>query len=230
MAKVERGSVNEGARQKGGRALKDRVYTVVYMALITAVATTLMTGAKALLKDRIELNEKLRERRSILYGLGLLDPSRKADAKQVDELFRTRVKEEKRAGRRVFLASAEDGKTIRAVGAVFEGQGYWGPIRGILSVDPEGRKIVALYFLSHEETPGLGGRIAAPWFLKQFQGKEVAEPDAEGRYLVFLPEEAEAKGPQEVNAISGATRTSDSMRQIMNGAVKDLREVVEKMK
>ena len=209
--------------------MSDKVFTVVYMIVITAVATALMTGANMLLEERIELNERLLEHRAQLRALGLLGVSERADAETVDALFRARVKRQDRDGRKLFLAYARDGKTVDAIGLEFEGQGYWGPISGIVSVDPSDRKIVALYFLEHRETPGLGGRIMAPWFLEQFKGKGGAEPDEEGRRLVFLAEGAEARGSNEVNAISGATRTSDSMRKILNEALRDLHEALGQM-
>jgi len=206
--------------------MKNRVFTVVFMIMVTAIAATLMTGAKVMLQGRIALNESLLEHRARLYGLGLLSHESQPTAAEVDEIFQQQVKVKKQADQVLYYAYAEDGETLLSVGIEFEGPGYWGPIRGILSMDASQEDIKALYFVAHQETPGLGGRITEPWFLGQFTGKSVSSPDAEGRYLVFVPEDAEATEPNQVNAISGATRTSDSLKRILNQALHDLHDVL----
>ena len=204
--------------------MKDRLFTIAYMVIITAVATALMTGAKALLAERIKRNETLQERRTQLYGLGLLPEG--ADAERIDAIFSERVKLEERSGVKILFGYAEGGKTLQSIGFEFEGMGFWGPIRGIMALDPDRRKLVGLAFLRHQETPGLGGRMTERWFLEQFKGKDAAKPDAEGRYLIFRPEGTKAAGPREVNAISGATRTSESLKRILNETLKDFQNMM----
>lgn len=200
--------------------MRDKVYTVVYMAILCAVATLLMTGAKLVMADRVKENETLRENRARLAGMDLLPE--KAEAKEINDIAGQRVKRETRNGQEVFLGYEADGKTLHSVGIAFDGPGFWGPIRGTLSTDPKGKEIRGIIFSDHGETPGLGGRISEAWFTKQFQGRDVSAPDASGRYVTFVPEGTATTGPHEVNAISGATRTSDSVRLIVNGALKDL--------
>ena len=204
--------------------MRGRLFTVIYMVVISALATAGLTGAKLLLAERISRNETLQERRAQLDALGLLPEG--ADAQQIDSIFSQRVKEEDRAGRNLLYAYAQDGTTLEAVGFEFKGMGFWGPIRGILALDPNLRYIVGVVFLRHQETPGLGGRMTEPWFRDQFKGKDVAEPDLSGRYLIFLPEGAAATGPREVNAITGATRTSDSLKRIFNESLRDFQAVM----
>ena len=204
--------------------MKDRLFTVIYMVVITAVATAGLTSAKLFLAKRIDRNEMLQERRAQLDALGLLP--KEADGGQIDVIFSQRVKEEDRAGRKILYAYAEDGTTLEAIGFEFEGMGFWGPIRGVMALDPARRHIVGVAFLRHQETPGLGGRMTESWFRDQFRGKDVAEPDLSGRYLIFLSEGTEATGPREVNAITGATRTSDSLKKIFNESLQDFQAVM----
>ena len=204
--------------------MKDKVYTIVFMTILCAVATVLMTGAKLLMADRVKQNETLRVNRARLAGLDLLPE--KAEAREINETVAKRVKIEKRNGRDLYFAYETDGTTLHSIGIAFNGPGFWGPIGGILSTDPAGKGIRGIIFSDHGETPGLGGRIGEDWFTRQFRGKNAAAPDAGGRYVTLVPEGTPATGANEVNAISGATRTSDSVRLIVNGALKDLHEAL----
>ena len=200
--------------------MKDKLYTIGLMILLTAVATALLTGGKLLLAERINRNEALRDRRTVLRAFGMAPES--ADAVTLETIFNKRIKSEMRDGKRIYYAYADDGKALQSVGFEFAGQGFWGPIRGILAVNPDRTKIVGLAFLSHQETPGLGGRMTEPWFRNQFKGKSADEPNEDGQFLVFRPEDAPAEGANEVNAISGATRTSDSLDRILNDALAEI--------
>ena len=205
--------------------MKERTYTIVYMTALCIVATAAMTGVKSMLSTRIENNRTVLMNRDILRALDLLPAG--ADAEQVNALYAERVKSEEIDEQRIYRAYDEDGKTLVALGMEFRGQGFWGPIRGVLATDPAGEKAVGVVFLEHQETPGLGARIAEPWFLEQFRGKDIAEPVADGVYLVLKPEGQTASGEHEINAISGATRTSDSVQRIINDAVKHFNGVVK---
>ena len=68
-------------------------------------------------------------------------------------------------------------------------------------------KLSGVAIVSQNETPGLGARIEEPWFTAQFAGKQ-------GPFR--LVEEGTAAAPDEIDAITGATRTSESFRNIMN--------------
>lgn len=59
-----------------------------------------------------------------------------------------------------------------AMGGVFytEGTGYGGPMRFMVGLDPQG-KVVEIVLVSHQESRGLGTRVADPVFLSQFRGK-----------------------------------------------------------
>ena len=59
-----------------------------------------------------------------------------------------------------------------AIGGVFytEGTGYAGAMRYLVGLDPQG-KVVEIVLVSHQESRGLGTRVADPVFLSQFRGK-----------------------------------------------------------
>jgi len=95
--------------------------------------------------------------------------------------------------------------------AIFvEGDGYAGPISLLVGIDKKAT-ITGIAVLSHGETPGLGAKCTEvrygekePWFLEQFKGK-------------FAPT-LELK---DIDAITGATITSDAIVKSVRETVKD---------
>jgi electron transport complex protein RnfG len=107
-----------------------------------------------------------------------------------------------------YYEGRRDGKTVGYCLSVV-GHGYSGFVRLMVGIDPEG-KIAGLRVLEHQETPGLGARIAEtrpgesePWFLAKFRGLP-------GRSLEL----------KDIQAITGATITSRAV-------VRAVREGVE---
>lgn len=102
--------------------------------------------------------------------------------------------------------------------------GLWGPITAVLAADPQGTVIRGFEIIDQQETPGLGGRIGEPWFTAQFRGKkvrpdgtiEVAQGSGKGN---FDPENGT------VDAVTGASRTSDFVKALVNRSLAFVREV-----
>lgn len=206
--------------------MNERVRTVLFMVVISAVATALMSGAQVMLRPKIVLNEQTRLLRGRLQGLDMLPKD--ADAVAVSRIYQDQVERLEIEGREMFLGYDKEG-TLKSVGMTFRGPAFWGPISGVLSLDPELKHIVALAFLQQQETPGLGGRIMEPWFTEQFRGKQADEADESGRYLQFLPEGVAATEPNQVDGISGATRTTDSVNRIINNELAEFHAVAAKI-
>jgi len=80
---------------------------------------------------------------------------------------------------------------------------------------PDLETIVGLEVLDHQETPGLGARITEDEFLQQFNGK-VVRPE-----LLVVKEAGDDKN--KVDAITGATRTSNAVQGIINDHVSKVR-------
>ena len=87
-------------------------------------------------------------------------------------------------------------------------RGYSGPICMVVGLDPEG-VIKGIRIIAHRETPGIGARIneilageKEPWFLRQFVGKQ-------GRTVMLK---------KDVDAVSGATISSNAVTTAVNGA------------
>ncbi len=83
-----------------------------------------------------------------------------------------------------------------------QGNGLWGPIWGYLAIAPDGKTVKGVRFDHKSETPGLGGEITTENFQSQFVGKQIRE-------------NGKTK-PVEFDAISGATRTSNGVKEMID--------------
>ncbi|MCK5155420.1 MAG: FMN-binding protein [Spirochaetales bacterium] len=99
----------------------------------------------------------------------------------------------------------------RQVAIITAGSGLWSEIDIFLVVDIGAMEIQELRVLSHGETPGLGGRIEEDWFLDQFIDLDISD----GVKIVM----ERTNVPGEVDAISGATRTSNAVMIMLNKAL-----------
>ncbi len=199
--------------------MKTKLYIILFMVLITAVATAAMTGAKVGLQSRIERNRAILERRLQLEALGIL-PETPTPA-EVDRVWKERVEEQEWSGERILVAwRSPEKETPLAVGIPYRAMGVWGPFTGMVALDPAFEKIVGFVVYRHQETPGLGARMTKDEYRAQFRGKPADRPDEQGRYLVFVPPTAEPSGEREVQAISGATGTTNGLRDMFNDVLK----------
>lgn len=92
----------------------------------------------------------------------------------------------------------------------FSGGGVWGPIIGIITLENDKETIRQIRIMQQEETPGLGGVVADLKYLAKYVGIMIV-PQIE----VNIPDSA-ANKPNEVDSITGATRTSKAFEQILN--------------
>ena len=92
------------------------------------------------------------------------------------------------------------------------GTGYDGVIEAMLALRGDMRTIAGLAVTSQSETPGLGARIGDPAWQAQFAGLPAVDQGGNIRFAV-------ARGPAaseyEVDGITGATRTSNAITNMM---------------
>ncbi len=108
------------------------------------------------------------------------------------------------------IARDGEGKAAGLVMTVSNRLGYGGEIEFAMGVDREGT-LTGIEFLTLKETPGLGMKADDEWFLGQFRGV------ATGSYA-FAKEKI--KGDTEIDAISGATRTTRAVTLGVNAGLK----------
>ncbi|QJQ94124.1 MULTISPECIES: Na(+)-translocating NADH-quinone reductase subunit C [Halomonadaceae] len=94
------------------------------------------------------------------------------------------------------------------------GQGLWGLMRGFLSLEGDGNTIVGITYYEHGETPGLGGEVDNPRWQAQWPGKVVFSDEDSVTPDIRLVKGA-ATGESEVDALSGATLTSNGVTNML---------------
>lgn len=195
--------------------MKESFRTLLFAGLLGLVCAGLLAGVSQFTAPFRQANEKAEEVRNYLAALGAPVPA-EADARELLDVFENNVREirlgEITAYEYAPGAASQEGPL--AVAIPFSGMGLWGPIRGVLALDPQLRTIRSIRFYQQEETPGLGGEIGAEWFQKQFEGKQIANDAGEAGFRVQKP-----GSPPQVNAvdaITGATMTSQRVQAIVD--------------
>lgn len=189
--------------------MKKQVLSVVYMFLITLFFSSLVSAVKLLSKQKIELNQTIKLQRIILRVLQI------PTEEDLSRLFADRVKEIGVDDKILYVGYEEDGKTVQGYALPVGGPGFWGPIQGMVGVDPQATKVLGIAFIKHSETPGLGGRITENWFTDQFAGLPL-HPIEGDQNIFYLKPEGTARASNELDAITGATNTSSAVEAFLN--------------
>ena len=107
----------------------------------------------------------------------------------------------------------------RVVGYAFEavGSGFQGPIGLMIGADADLLTLTGLYVLESSETPGLGAKISTDEFRGQFAGLSVADG------LTVVKNEPADKARGRVQAITGATISSNAVGRIVNLRLAEVR-------
>ena len=97
-----------------------------------------------------------------------------------------------------------------------EGLGMWGTIYGFLSLDRDATTVRGLTYYEHKETPGLGGEISSPAWLKLWQGRKGYDDKGQARITVIKgPAGPPDTDPLRVDGLSGATITGNAVTRLM---------------
>lgn len=107
------------------------------------------------------------------------------------------------------LALDGAGETLGYVLTVTTPEGYGGDIQIAMGISMD-RTLQGIYFLSIEETAGLGMRADTQEFKSQFQGKQVES---------FVVTKNGASQEGEIDALSGATITSSAVTGAVNAGL-----------
>ncbi len=183
------------------------IYTLVFALVLSALFGALLAGANSWLRPAIQQNELVAEKRAVLDAFGL--PAAGTD-EEISQRFADLVQAEELAGLQAY-AWQEDGRTT-AYALPFSGAGLWGTIHGYLAVSADLKTVLGLTFTEQNETPGLGGRIDEPAFKEQFRGYQL-EPATGFIYG--------SSSFGQLDAITGATQTSNAVLKILNGLLQE---------
>lgn len=178
--------------------MKTYMKMIVFVLIMGILTSVLLGGMDALTKERIEKNQEA-ELKSVVLNANNVSYSLTNIHNVFDEEINIIKKDD-------FIFY--EGKDTKYISYVFSGNGVWGPITGVITLKSDFQTIVKISILEQEETPGLGGVIADAKYLLNYVGKKM------------LPEINITKNPvneeNDVIAISGATRTSNAFKTILN--------------
>lgn len=185
---------------------KGYTYTIIFMLVISGIFTFVLAFANTLLKPKIDANATYAKQLAILDSIGV---KAEGDPDEVSELFNSQLEEVEAKTYSYYVQKDDNGEPL-AYAVPFTGSGLWGTIRGYAGVSPDLQTLQGLVFTEQNETPGLGGRISEEWFREQFRGLSLAEGAPAGYGKV---------GDKEIDAITGATQTSDAIIRILKQLV-----------
>lgn len=114
----------------------------------------------------------------------------------------------------VYAARNEAGETVGWVLAA-AGQGFADRIELLVGLDKDARRITGLYILDQKETPGLGNKVTEEAWLVQFTDRPA---DTRLQVVKRAP-----SSDQEIQGVTGATISSESVVGIINAAVAQFR-------
>jgi Na+-transporting NADH:ubiquinone oxidoreductase subunit C len=201
--------------------MKSRLISICYMFFLTLFFTSVVSVVKAVNEDRIRLNEEVKLKRVVLDVLRIPLPEGVPETSAVNDLFAERVKVKEREGRLFYVGYDVAGERPAAIAFAVGGPGFWGPIEAMVAVDDSSSTVIGVNFFRHTETPGLGARMTEPLFRDQFRGLSLkGKGAASGEPLFRLVPAGTGSAAEELDAITGATQTSEAIERFLNRELK----------
>jgi len=197
--------------------LRRSLFTIFFMFAVTLVFIAVLSLIYVLTQDTIRLNESLVVKRAVLYVAGLEVPPTGIEA---DSLYQARVNEVKNEDGNVlyYEVLGRSREELQSYVVPVLGAGLWGEIESVVGVEKDLKTLTGIEFIKQNETPGLGGRITESWFKEQFRGK---------RWPLSVVPEGDPAGDQQFQAITGATNTTNGIRQILNNRLAEAEQAIQ---
>lgn len=179
---------------------------VIFFVLIMGMITSgLILGMDILTKDRIEANELAETKSTILDAYGVSYTF--SNIHDVFDESVTTIKVDYQGETYTFYID----KATNTISYEFLGNGLWGPISGIITLNSNFDTIEKITVLVQQETPGLGGIVAERSFLDQFPGVKMV-PE------LLIIKDSSPNQDNEVDSITGATGTSNAFMSLLNAS------------
>lgn len=118
-----------------------------------------------------------------------------------------------------YNAAIKDGDTVGCI-FVTEANGYGGVVSVMTAVDMEGKVIAVEILAAADETPGLGQNVTKEYFYTRFNGMS-------GDIVVQKAGTAK-KENNEIDAVTGATISSEAVKTAVNQALDYASEIIVK--
>jgi len=95
------------------------------------------------------------------------------------------------------------------------GKGLWGPIWGFIALEEDMNTVSGVSFGHKSETPGLGAEIDTEKFQEKFKGKKILDDEGKFVSVKVVKGSSGSTNPHGVDAVSGATITSDGVSEML---------------
>jgi Na+-transporting NADH:ubiquinone oxidoreductase subunit C len=122
-----------------------------------------------------------------------------------------------RRERYAHVGLVHDGGQLELLILPVRGMGFGGMMHAVVVLASDLQTVEDLYFIEHDETPGLGAEVTAPGWRAKWRGKQIYDDDGEVRIEVVQgvvePDSADVR--HQVDGISGATITSESVTLLL---------------
>jgi Na+-transporting NADH:ubiquinone oxidoreductase subunit C len=199
------------------------LYTVIFTFAASFFFVFFLSLADSLTAEKTAANERISFYSAFLRSAGIDF----TDKNETKDLFTRYFPESGDFPFRETIRASVDGKDMLL--RLFSGSGLWGTITGVIAVSPDLRTIRGLEIITHNETPGLGGRIDEQWFKDQFKGEAISLQAGSGSGSAGGIRVRKGAGGMdsnpdnsEVEGITGASLTSKSVETIVNNVIAEL--------
>ena len=216
-------------------------YTIIYSVIIVVIVAFLLAFVFQALKPMQDANIALDKKKQILNSLNIRDLNdAQADAKYKEVIVADRVIDEKgkvllpgttggeNAGFKLDSKDYKEGKLALYICRVngetkyvipVYGMGLWGPISGYIALNADKSTIYGVYFNHESETAGLGAEIKdnKAW-QEKFQGKKLFK-NGDDKTIALSVEKKVEDPTTQVDAVTGATLTSNGVRDMLHEAL-----------
>ena len=197
----------------------NNAYIIIYSAILVVIVAFLLAFVYQALKPMQDANVALDVKKQILYSLNIRDLS-DAEAEATYQKLLTKVDSiGEGKERKPYIYYFKVDNQVKYVFPM-KGMGLWGGISGFISLNEDKNTVYGAYFNHESETAGLGVEIkdSQEW-QEKFQGKKVF--DEAGAVAIGVEKNVEdAKKAYEVDAVTGATLTSNGVRDMLRDGFK----------
>ena len=196
-------------------------YIIIYSTVMVVGAATLLAVASLALKRRQAANILNEKKEAILASLSMADQNYdecitayvvNGDGEKVEGqdplqlLFDLPTAFEQQT---LPVFEAQDGRIVVPV----SGTGLWGPMWGYVALEQDMNTVSGVVWAHAGEPPGLGAEVATPKHQAMYKGKTLFEGD---EFVSITLRKGGAKDEaHEVDAISGGTKTSDGVTEML---------------
>lgn len=200
----------------------NNTYTIVYSAILVVIVAFLLAFVSQSLKSKQDANVALDQKKQILNALNL----RGLDGDAAEAKYAEVVKEEKELDGQNFYICDINGEEVCVVS--MKGMGLWGGISGFVALHTADNavKVYGVYFNHESETAGLGAEIkdSQAW-QEKFIGKKVFNDDLSEIVLSVVKKVDDPE--TQVDAVTGATLTSNGVNDMLHDGLKSLKTMVQ---